>query len=223
MAYYNSYSNYIYCFQLPDFECRSLSPAAPHYTVVKVGHSINPADRICEIMEGFKNLGASDTEFQHFNSTISPDAAIESGKKEPKIIFIKKCCASNEKEIEVAEEKIRSLVGCPCASNFQQRFESQIDPAKLKYLDRVGKTEWIIMQTGLMYHIQQQEYHRDWINQSIYQLTGNIRLRPTGEQFCLQLSGAAQDYYSSRRQKGTKHQVQTENTVVINFRVSSYH
>ena len=169
MAYYNSYSNYIYCFQLPDFECRSLPPGAPQYTVVKVGHSIDPAVRICEIMGGFKNLGASDTEFQCFNSSVSPDEAIEFGKNEPKIIFIRKCRASYEKEIEVAEEKIRSWVGCPCASDFQQQFESQIDPAKLKYLDRVGKTEWIIMQTELMYHIQQQEYRRDWINQSIYE------------------------------------------------------
>lgn len=154
MAYYNSSSNYIYCFQLPDFECRSLPPGAPQYTIVKVGHSIDPADRICEIMGGFKNLGASDTEFQRFNSSVSPDEAIKFGKNEPKIIFIRKCCVSNETEIEVIEEKIRKFIGYPCASDFQQLFKSQINPAQRNYLDRVGKTEWVIMPTDFMYHIQ---------------------------------------------------------------------
>jgi hypothetical protein len=132
---------------------------------------------------------------------------------------------SNKKEIEDAEEKIRTFLGYPCASDFQQQFESQIDPAKREYLDRVGKTEWISMPTEFMLHIQQREYRCDWASQSIYEMElrsiGNPHLPPTGEQFYRQLIGAQQAYTSNQRQQGEP-QGQVEHTVLVNFRPTKF-
>ena len=91
-------------------QSHSRSPDVPQYIIVKVGHSANPAHHICEIMGGFKYLGAADTEFQQLKNSDGPDTTIEKGKSEPKIVFIRKCYASNEREIEAAEENIRKLI-----------------------------------------------------------------------------------------------------------------
>ena len=102
---------------------------------------------------------------------------------------------------------------------FQQQFESRIDKAKEKYLKDVGKTEWVIMSTNLLRHIQQQEFCHDWTSQSMYetekQLFGLPDIPPTGEQFYRQISGAIQDYGSAPRQRDKP---KVEHQVIIDFR-----
>ena len=92
--------NYIYCIQLPGFECLSDPQKAPEYNVLKVGHSKNPVHHICsEIMKRFEQLGAQDTRFYKLSDGDLPDIAVEKSRNEPKVVFIRKCRAYNEAEI----------------------------------------------------------------------------------------------------------------------------
>ena len=195
--------NYIYCIQLPGFECLSDSQKAPEYNVLKVGHSKNPAHRICsEIMKGFEEFGAQDTRFLQLRDGDTPDIAVEKSRNEPKVVFIRKCRAYNEAEIEAIEEKIRKHIGHLCIPDFQQ-FRSRIDRDKQQHLERVGMTEWILMSTGLVECIKNQ-FQRRWIAHSIYETEKGYGLPPTGEQFLRQLCQVQCDY---DREHQKEHQV----------------
>ena len=72
---------YIYCVKLP-FTCDSFHqslPApfdqllqVPQYSMVKVGISKEPAQRLCTIMNAFKEFGAQDTQFHYLRENDSP-------------------------------------------------------------------------------------------------------------------------------------------------------
>lgn len=86
-----------------------------------MGHSKDPARRICsEIMKSFEEFGAQDTGFHQLRDDDPPDTAVEKSRNEPKVVFIRKCRANNEAEIEVVKAKIRKLIGHPCIPDFQQ-------------------------------------------------------------------------------------------------------
>ena len=61
------------------------------YTVVKVGISANPADRLYEIMRGIEGFGAQGTHFSVIRENDSPADTVEKGKLEENIVFIKQC------------------------------------------------------------------------------------------------------------------------------------
>ena len=208
--------NYIYCIQLPDFECTS-NLQAPEYNVLKVGHSKNPAHRICEIMGAFEQLEAKDTKFLELSNGDPPDTAVENSRKEPKVVFIRKCRANDEAEIEAVEAKIRQHIGHSCVPDSQQ-LKSQIDTGKQKYLEKIGMTEWILMSTGLVECIKKQ-FQGNWITHSIYETEKILYgLPPTGEQFYQQLSQILGNYDREQQNKHQEvHQVQ------IKFKPTGFH
>ena len=126
------------------------------YTMVKVGISTNPARRLCEIMRGFEEFGAHDTEFSAIRESDSPDDTVGKGKLEDKVVFIKKC-----RNIGDAESQIRHLIGQQLGKAFQDQFTANLGDEKRSALNQVGMTEWVLINTDLMKAIQQQ-YRRNW-------------------------------------------------------------
>ena len=170
-------------------------------------------------MRAFEEFGAQDTRFHHLRDSDPTDTAVENSRIEPKVVFIRKCRAHNETEIEAVEANIRSLLGHSCAPDSVQ-FKSRIDMEKQKHLKEVGMTEWILMSTGLVECIKKQ-FQRRWIEYSMFEtenrLYGLPELPPTGEQFLKQQCQVLWDY--DREQQNT-HQVVHE--VQVKFKPTGF-
>ena len=171
----NPQVTYIYCLKLPGFQCQIEAnpvphpdlyppsigvPKPPHYTMVKVGISTEPATRLYNIMRGFEGFGASHkgTQFQHIQEGDSPDDTLEKGKFEENIVFIKKCTQLGD-----AERNIRKLIGHPEFNNeaFQEKFKKSLSGDRQGYIDQVGMTEWVLVPTELT-NLIQGDYRRNW-------------------------------------------------------------
>ena len=198
---------YIYCVQLP-FVCRSFSPSLPatftavttasvdfprlyqqlpqqfpHYSVVKVGMSKEPAQRLCTIMKAFKEFGVHDTQFHCLCENDSPEYTIEKGKREEKVVFIRKC-----RNLGNAENKIRQIIGHSIGQDirFQDQFTQALYEDKQEYVKQVGKTEWVLIKTNLLEWIQS-DFRHNW-NMAAIQRDPTLSVHcPTGEQFCAQI------------------------------------
>ena len=205
---------YIYCVLLP-FTCNSrpnlpvaLSGAAgnlvrvyqqlpqqiPHYSVVKVGVSKEPAQRLYSIMRAFEEFGAQDTQFHYLRENDSPLNTIEKGKREEKVIFITRC-----HDLGNAENKIRQTIGYDLRQNmeFQYRFTQTLDEDKQEYEKQVGKTEWVVIRTNLMKCIQE-HYRRNWSVSAM--LSSRLADCPTGEEFRAEIFSLCFQYEQNQQQ-----------------------
>ena len=135
-----------------------LPTSLPQYTMVKVGISTDPANRLRNIMGSFEEFGATDgTQFNFISESDSPDAAVEKGKREENVIFIQKCCS-----LRNAEGDIRQLLGQNrLGQRFRDQFKESLSDVQESYIKQVGMTEWILIPTALMSSIQQ-EFRRNW-------------------------------------------------------------
>ena len=184
---------YLYCVKLPGFECQrestSKTSSYPHtfsqqrletsarrlratlrsirersyYSMVKVGISTEPAERLYSIMRGLERFGANWSHFKEIGEIESPDDTVKNGRSEVNIIFIKKCC-----DIGSAESDIRKLIGDDCGQAFRDQFKRTLDDDKQSYVDKVGMTEWVLMRNDLMEAIQNQ-YRQNWCSISFQQ------------------------------------------------------
>ena len=137
---------------------RIVPTSLPQYTMVKVGISTNPANRLRNIMGSFEEFGATDgTQFNFISENDSPDATVEKGKREENVIFIQKCCS-----LRNAEGDIRQLLGQNrLGQRFRDQFKESLSDVQESYIKQVGMTEWILIPTALMSSIQQ-EFRRNW-------------------------------------------------------------
>ena len=148
---------YIYCVKLP-FVCNS-SPHSlilPQYNVVKVGRSDDPARRLFEIMKGFRHFGSHQEWFTSLKESDKPVDVFYKGKKEENVIFIQKCCNPSD-----AEHQIRKIIGYELEQDFQDRFVQTLNQGKQQYIDKVGKTEWVLIRNDKLIWIQR-DYRSTW-------------------------------------------------------------
>ena len=149
------------------------------YTMVKIGISTHPADRLCSIMRGLEEFGAKGPHFSQIRENDLPDDTVKKGQSEDNIIFIKKCSA-----IGSTERDIRKLIGIDCGQAFQDQFKATIGDDS--YIDQVGMTEGVLMRNDLMKAIQHQ-YRQNWnleLFRRHYQATSSC---PTGNVFFTQM------------------------------------
>ena len=137
-----------------DLDQLLLQRSLPQYTIVKVGISVNPADRLTDIMRSFEEFGAHNAHFQNLDENDTVDKC----KQEASIIFLKKCY-DVKRNVEDAEVKIRKLLGRELGPDFQDQFTSSLDYSKHQHVSKVGKTEWILIETGRMKRIQEHFRH----------------------------------------------------------------
>ena len=120
--------------------------------MAKVGITENPAERLYKIFNAFENLGETQPLLKTLSLYDDPQTAVAKAKKINEIIFIESVHTPGS-----AEKNIRTIlqIGQPTLpQDFFTSFEAKVPQEKKDYLDVVGKTEWIIMESGLASMLQ---------------------------------------------------------------------
>ena len=157
-------TTFIYCIKLPGFVCHTGGAAFPQYTMIKVGISKNPAQRLYEIMRSFQEFGvsAAETQLEFIREGDSHDTTAEKSKSGKYIIFTQKC-HSVKGEIDY-ESQIRLLLSGDqkLDESFRDQFKGSLDGDRPRsYVDQVGITEWVLAPTALIEQIQQ-KFRQGW-------------------------------------------------------------
>jgi hypothetical protein len=113
--------------------------------LAKVGITAKPAERLYDIFEVFETLGEPQPLLRSLSRGDDPQTAVIKAKSINEIIFIEKVHIPG-----TAEKDIRTIlqIGQPnLPQDFFPLFAAQVPKEKKGYLDVVGKTEWIIMES----------------------------------------------------------------------------